>query len=439
MILSYLLFTLYILLYIWIYFRVSKLNKSFFNSYTVAFASALLIRLMPFMLSMGSSNYDQAALNIFILVLFASLIGGYFGYRAGFRLRIPHVYIPPQTYAKKSYKGYLILSILAMIGSFFLLGYLGIGIKMWIFNNRMAYMLGRNGNGIWYILYQLNIIFVAILILCIANNRVSRLQQLRNIAPKDLRVRSYLWYLIPVVAAYFTGSKGFLLGILILFLFFYDAFEKKIKLGKIALAGIAGFGMIAALLYIQSGMTLQGYSDYYSQFIRFISYANEGNWSFAYGRIQMEELLWKLVPRALYPDKPYVYGQIQIVNLFYSYESIAEGNTPSFSEFIVPYADFGILGVFVSAVFAGLFQGFVERIFRNEVFKYGASFNVVLVYTTLFLVAPVNFSRLYLLIFLVILYIIQKFRLGIRTGYRLKKTRYRIVFNGEKRTDRVGE
>lgn len=388
------LFVFYIVLYFAIFMRVSALNGSYLNSYSVAFASAMMIRLIPFVLGLKDSNYELSDLYLFESILFISLLAGYFGYEVGFKLKVENLNIPTQRYAQNRYSNYLVECIIVMIIAFVLLGHFGVGIKTWLYNNRTAYIIGRNGNGVWYILYQLNIILAAILILCISKNRRSK--------------SFYLWYAIPVIAAYFTGSKGFLLGILILFLFFYDCFEKKLEIGTIAVAGIAGLMLIILLLSVQSGISLRAYSDYYAQFMRFLHYVKNGYWEFAGGRIRFEDEFWKLVPRSLYPDKPYVYGQIRIVNLFFDYNSIAAGNTPSFSEFIVPYADFGRMGVLISFFFRGLMQGFIERLFRNNVASYGANFNIMLIYTMLYIVTPVNFSLLYLTVLVVLLLIAQK-------------------------------
>ena len=388
------------------------MNHSYLNSYTASFAASVFTRILPFTLSLPLLSTDFSILLLFVFILYISLAGTYIGYSLGHSIYFKKAVINPQIYARKRYDSYLLFCTAVMIMAFILLGISGIGVHEWIFNNRYAYINGRAGNGIWYILFQINIIMVAVFTLCLANKKKNKLY--------------YFLYLIPLIASFFTGSKGFMLGVIILFILFFDCFEKRIKFIHLAIAGVIGLVLIILLLYVQSGISLAAYSDYYTNFLNYLSYFKENDMTHTYGQIQFEEIFWNLVPRAFYSDKPYVYGQVRIANIFYPYEALVAGNTPSFSEYVVPYSDFGLIGVFFSFFFGGFFQGLIERAFRDSAKKYGSSFNFVFIYAILFIVTPVNFSIVYLIVFVVIMYILQKLYLFEKPK---KKTKLRTLEN----------
>ena len=196
-------------------------------------------------------------------------------------------------------------------------------------------------------------------------------------------------------------------------LFFIDSFEKKIKFGKVAVTGLMGLGLFCVLLEVQSNITISEYSDYYAQFIKFIKYVQNGSWTFARGRILFDENFWKLIPRTLYPQKPYVYGQVEIANIFFSTESIKAGNTPSFSEFVIPYADWGIWGIVIYFFLNGLIRGILENAFRKNMKIHGYNFNVVFLFSIFFICKPISFSILYVIIFTLFFMIIQKINIHI--------------------------
>lgn len=388
-------FLIYLVIDIIIYLKISKINASYFNSYTLDLVLTVLIRLLPFMFSLHFySNDSLKQIYVLIVILYLSTVSRYIGYLLGRKIKVKQFRINGQIEANKRYGNYLFISNIISISSFLILAFSGVGIKEWIFNSRYAYMTGRNGNGIWYILFELFIIVSLILSLCIAKNTTNK--------------KKYLLVAFPLIESYFTGSKGFFIGICVLIIFFIDRFEKRIELKKVIGLGIVGLLFVCILLSVQSNLSLLEYSDYYSNFMKFIKYVQDGNWNFTHGKIQLEDFFWKLLPRSLFPNKPTIYGEVRIIELFYSKAIIEMGNTPSFSEFVMPYADFGIIGVFVSYFMKGVINGFLERELNKSMNIFGCNFNAIFIFALFFICEPVNFNIVYVIIGALIFIAIQK-------------------------------
>ena len=401
----YVCLVLYILFDLLCYCIVSKYNSSYFNSWTVNFATNMLVRLMPFIITVNRYYHMQRAVWTFILILFLSRAFELIGYIVGYRIntRKLECFFPVQPYSKRRYPIYLKLSILGMIISFLILAYRGGGIALWLFHTREAYITQRAGNGIWYILFELMILLIALLIICISSEKKKAI---------------YL-YAIPVIASYFTGSKGYFLGVIVLFFLYYDAFVKKIKFSHLVLLGSIGLAGLIVLLMVQSNISLLQYSDYYSRFLDYL-HDTEGTGEFFYGKLSFEDTFWKMVPRALYKEKPFVYGQLRIVARYIPVSSIEAGNTPSFSQFILPYADFGFFGVAVHSFFLQYFRGILEKYFRKKSYKKEIYFNLFFCYCIINFLTPINLVIVYIIIIYIFLTFIQKVKLKDIKGKRIK-------------------
>lgn len=397
MALAKVLLLLYIPVSVGIFLWVSRLNRSFLNSFTVSTASTILIRLIPFAMAIESYADRRDACYVLILILYISAVFRFLSYCLFRQAALPLPRISPQQYAASRYPGYLLLSVAILTAAFVLLGVRGVGVSTWIFNTRYAYLVGRKGNGVWYILFELFLMIGAVFYLC---------------GMKSRQLWKYIPFAVFMLGAYFTGSKGFILGMALIFLFYYDRAIRPIPVWAIALAGLGGLAAVVVLLRFQSNISLMEYSDYYAQFLRFVQYNLEGKWEYTMGRLSAEQRLWILVPRALYPDKPFSYGETRIVELFYGLQTIVAGNTPSFSEFILPYADFGLAGVAFSAVKAGMVGGLVEKYLSDCMQRDGVSFNAFFLYAMLLITRPVNFSNLYLAVFFAALLVLQKVKLS---------------------------
>jgi hypothetical protein len=87
---------------------------------------------------------------------------------------------------------------------------------------------------------------------------------------------------------------------------------------------------------------------YYNSTLYFTEYLNN-HLNLFHGKIFLTGL-WGLIPRMLFPNKPYVYGITLINEVFYP-GAAAETHTPAFGGPIAAFADFGIFGVIVSSLF----------------------------------------------------------------------------------------
>lgn len=100
--------------------------------------------------------------------------------------------------------------------------------------------------------------------------------------------------------------------------------------------------------------------------------------------------------------------------MFYGEATVEAGQTASFSEFIIPYADFGLLGVGFTSFKSGVISGLVEKYLADCMERDGVSFNSFFFYTMMFITRPVNFPDVYFLVFLIALILLQKVKLDDR-------------------------
>ena len=390
----------YLILYFHVFFTICKKNKSLFNSYTVDSANEILIRYIPFILNIGIyvSNYHEAII-LFFIILYSSTLSKFIGYMLGSKISLRYKIIDEQLpYKKYKYKNLRKLCFIVGIIAFIFLGLNGVGVKEWIINPRNAYMHGRSGNGIYYVLFQLSIIISAILFLCDLYYK------------REKKYRYIFW----IIISYFTGSKMQILGIILIYFFYKDIFVRKINIKKTIIICVFGLVAVMALMFIQSNITLLNYSDYYFNFIRLLDYSLNEKWTFFTGKISLENVIWGLIPRALYPDKPYIYGYSKIINIFYPEKVILDGNTPSFSQFCLVYVDFGVIGVCITFFLKGILYGFLENYLRKRLKNKGMSFNVFFTYCICFIVSPLNFGIIYFFIFYLVMHYIQAHWRGVK-------------------------
>jgi len=116
---------------------------------------------------------------------------------------------------------------------------------------------------------------------------------------------------------------------------------------------IAGGIPLAGLMLIQFGsadlVEVLTYFDYYPNTVLIYESLSTNHMSFFHGAISFSDF-WALVPRGLYPDKPFVYGGVILSDVLYP-GIAAEGHTVGLAGPINAYADFGMAGVLFSAIF----------------------------------------------------------------------------------------
>lgn len=209
-------------------------------------------------------------------------------------------------------------------------------VLQWIADPRTGYQLHRTGAGQWYAL-AITSLSVSIVLATLYGPNPNRTLLLTPI------------YLVLI---YILGSKG-------LVLFFAEYIVVVLALQHfrhlkpaIIVLGVMAAGLVINNLFSMTGsFGLQDLAEYSNGFTNAAMYYQRylaGNMPLLHGDI-LASSFWSLVPRALYPDKPYVYGIMKIVEVFYP--GAAENtSTPAFAT-INFFADFGWSGVIFDALF----------------------------------------------------------------------------------------
>jgi len=233
--------------------------------------------------------------------------------------------------------GLYLLSFLLLTQSF--------GLLNWIANPRVGYQLHRAGAGQWF----------AFAITFLSTSMVLATVYVRSTHSILLMAPVYLLFVS------LLGSKGFSVAFA-LYLVIILALRRYTYLKPVALVIGAGAGSFVISNFISSlgGFGIQEISQYSDYFVNgalyYKSYLSGGIPLF-HGEIFLSNL-WGLVPRALYPNKPYVYGMIKVIEYFYP-GSAERTSTPAFAT-VDTFADFGWLQVFASSLLAP--QTFISAI-----------------------------------------------------------------------------
>jgi oligosaccharide repeat unit polymerase len=229
---------------------------------------------------------------------------------------------------------FVFLYLILMIGS-------GAGL-LWITNTREAYQWHRASVGVLWSLSQATLMLAFI---CVMNQKGRTFRSLVGIT------------LLFAMISLFLGSKGCTIGYFIAALYFAHFQIRRVSNRIIILIGVFLVLTVLGLQLYQgtaSSMldTIQ-YFDYFRNSAAFVDRFNE--FGFHYGSLTLSNL-WYYVPRSLYHSKPYVYGAMAATELLYP-GAADLGNTPGLMEWIVGYADFGMIGV----ILLGLFTGFIAK------------------------------------------------------------------------------
>lgn len=200
--------TISVMVHVVVYLYVCKKTKTYFNYFTLDLSITVIIQLIPFMLGIINgknkiSNYDDLITLAFIIIIsqIAKMVGYLIGYKTTIKeLSFRSLAIPV---SNKTIRKIELISIVLMIFSFLGLSNRGGGLAYWIFDNRNAYLYGRNGNGIFYILFQLSLIVSMI-----------------SVWMDYYQTKKRKWLILAiVVCSYFSGSKGVIISLVLLILF----------------------------------------------------------------------------------------------------------------------------------------------------------------------------------------------------------------------------
>lgn len=366
------------LLLFWpVWFARTQLQLPWINPFSIVMIVTVPVELMrlyvgPLFLIEGGLldvGYQYALLMTNVQALTVAA-GAVFFFRY-FRAMGVHRYLPfPRVTLGRS--GLLIGSrffLLVYCGALFAMANAEFGILNWLQHPRMGYQLYRGGQGHWYAL---------------ATSALS-VSMLLAFLGRPTPGFTLLNLVVYLVLGYFLGSKATLLTIFTAALVFLW-FLRWRHLGKLMLAGAPLlFGLLIVNLYLALGDVFElgsiiGYFDYLKNGADYYrSYLNNEIELF-YGQVAISSL-WTYVPRALWPDKPSVYGILIINEYFYS--GLAGSTyTPAFGGAVEQHADFGPLGVVVLGFFSS--QAILTGLMSYLIFKRpGVRFDQVTLATVL--------------------------------------------------------
>lgn len=165
-----------------------------------------------------------------------------------------------------------------------------------------------------------------------------------------------------MTVAFFLGSKGQLLGFCLIALVYYNYNVGPVRWWVLAMAGAFALGSISLLQILQgTAENLTAtilYADYFHNTSAFLLRVDEFG-GFQWGGVLLSSL-WSYVPRSLYAEKPYEYGQVLINRILFP--GAAEGgSTPGLLLWAGDYLDFGLAGVLIGGLLRGLWFGWIHN------------------------------------------------------------------------------
>ena len=222
--------------------------------------------------------------------------------------------------------------LLLFLISFYLLSST-FGFINWILSPRTGYQYHRVGAGEYYAfaLLFLSTSF-SILLLFLRKNR-----------------SIYLFSIVYIFFAWFLGSKHIMLNFCI-YTITVLWFRNVDNLGKII--GYATPIIFIPMLLNFGSFDLSEIATYFDYYVNSAMYYKEyfsNGIDLFYGQIGLTDY-WALVPRSLFPDKPYVYGFLLVNEHFFPGAAEAT-HTPAFGGPVPYFADFGLIGVIVYSFF----------------------------------------------------------------------------------------
>ncbi len=345
-----------------VWFSRSSLKLPALNPFTIALLLDLPIQIMklfvgPMVLiddGLFNAAYQYALLmgSVLSIAQLASLIfffRGFAALRVERHIPLSNVRLSPCDLARAS-RAFLLVYWFAM----YQLASSDFGVLNWLANPREGYQLHRVGLGHWYAL--------AISALSIAMT----LSFLANPATKSLLWRAPLF----IGLAYLFGSKTILLsifGALLTFLWFlqWKHLTRLLLTGAPVIFSLMLWNLYLALADVFDLRAVLEYFDYYKNAADYYRALFAGDIQLFHGEVALTSL-WAYVPRTLFPEKPFVYGVVNINEFFFPGQAELT-NTPAFGGAVEQYADFGVPGVVLAGFFSA--QSFVTALLAHLIFK----------------------------------------------------------------------
>lgn len=262
-------------------------------------------------------------------------------------------------YTPRDLRNFSFIFYIFYLAAFLTLALRSGGVSDWLIDIRGSYIEKREGNGIFY---------------AAALSFLSISYFFAGVASKNSKIFSTL-SLLYFISVYVLGSKGFILQFFIFFLIVIYR-QRQYKIGK-ALTIMIPLAFILLIFNFFSQRdsidltALAEYFDYYPNAAMYYKDYFSGAINLFYGEV-IASSFWAYLPRALFPEKPYVYGILHVVEIYYP-GGAESGNTPAFYGGVPQFADFGIIGVLVFSLtnlspvlyFVGLRYALKDKAFLN--------------------------------------------------------------------------
>lgn len=286
--------------------------------------------------------------------------------------------------------------------SFYLLASKQFGFINWIINPRTGYQLYREGAGQFWV-FSVSFLALSFALIMLKNH--------------SMTFRAIL-FTVYAYCAYLLGSKGMVVEYLIFFILMLYLYKNE-NIKKI-LVFVTPLILIIILYNFYTSVenldfeSVASYFTYYTNSGMYFKEYYSGKIGLFYGKLIISDF-WAMLPRALFSNKPYVYGILEINEYFFP--GAAEmTNTPAFGGPILYFADFGLMGVILFTLFnpvviiRSLFYMITLRNFDLELIK--SNFSILFLFLVFFapyflalIVFPLNFFFILFILFIFICYL----------------------------------
>ena len=276
--------------------------------------------------------------------------------------------------------GFISLSLVSL-GAYLSLVFFTDGGILWVTNPREAYLNHRSGFGAYYIFYLYSLIILFLYSLYMWRPR--------------------FWGLSFITIGFFflalySGKKAFALSFVLISLCYYNFNVRKLSLKSLIFCLAIILTIVVFLIYIGTGVENTSFDillDYfnYGDITAEFLYRHE-EFGYYFGKAFLTSF-WVLVPRSLYPEKPFEYGASlvhQIIN-----PGLAEtGHTAGYFMWISSYLDFGIMGVITSFILQGwlsrvIYEWYISR--KDTIFSFVFMMHFSIIEIWYFLPGPFAF------------------------------------------------
>lgn len=318
-------------------------------------------------------------------------------------------------FAKRNYPSALVVFIFFLIFCGYWLLNMDILVQA-LTNPRMFYANSRIGGGvIYYIILPIGL-FLYLYYLSIIDFSKSRYM-----------IVAVFIILVFCGIFYIFGQKSKIITLALIFLSIY-AFKRQkkdvnIKIISYGIVLVVGMLFIFSFYFKQQSMDasnilmkLAGYSDYTENFNDLVDNMH----GFYFGEINLQDELYSYIPRALWDNKPELFGSLKLgllVPRLYKW-TMAKTGAPSFGPIGSLYADFGIVGICIQIILDWIFIYYANTL-NNQIEKDGYNFFVhtiilALVGCPIFSITLVRFP-IYQIVVTYIVYKISKLKIKIKS------------------------